>query len=168
MKKILLTLAVLFVAVSAQAQGWAVGGRVGSGLQAVGEYGFENGNYVEARFGMSWLSDWGGLTADFTALYNWNVCTMENWTPSAGDWFFDAGAGVNVGGRENYAYVGAAGCAKLGIKFHSVPIKLSIDWTPSIGVDMAYGGYVLSRNWKNVGFNGMGLANCGVSCVYCF
>ena len=69
MKKILLTLAVLFVAVSAQAQGWAVGGRVGSGLQAVGEYGFENGNYVEARFGMSWLSDWGGLTADFTALY---------------------------------------------------------------------------------------------------
>lgn len=164
MKKILLTLAVLFVAVSAQAQGWAVGGRVGSGLQAVGEYGFENGNYVEARFGMSWLSDTGGLTADFTALYNWNVCTMENWTPSAGDWFFDAGVGVNVGGEAHYAYVGAAGCAKLGIKFHSVPLKLSVDWTPCIGPEMLYGA-----GFKTIAdFNTMGLVNFGISCVYCF
>ena len=44
---------------------------------------------------MQWVA---GLAADFTALHNWNICTMD-WTPSAGDWFFDAGVGLNIGGK---------------------------------------------------------------------
>lgn len=165
MKKILFTLAVLFVAVSASAQGWGVGGRVGSGLQAVGEYKFENGNYIEARFGMGWNSKLYYatlLTADFTALYQWNVCTMD-WTPSAGEWSFDAGVGVNVGGRENWAYCGVAGGAKLGFTFNSIPLKIAVDWTPSFGPKMLYGGGEVAA-----GFNALGIANCGVSCVYYF
>ena len=39
MKKVLLTLAVLFCALNASAQdGWTIGGRVGSGFQAVTSY----------------------------------------------------------------------------------------------------------------------------------
>ena len=162
MKKFFLTLAVLFVAVSASAQGWGVGGRVGSGLQAVGEYKFDSGNYIEARFGMSWLCDLDVITADFTALYQWNVCTMD-WTPSAGEWSFDAGVGVNVGGREHYAYCGVAGGAKLGFQLHSIPLKFAVDWTPSFGPEILYFG-----NDRGADFNVMGIANFGVSCVYYF
>ena len=98
MKKLLLTLAMGLLAWSASAQNWTVGGRIGSGFQAVGQYVFSNDNYVEARFGAYWANAGGTVTADFSVLYNWNVCNMD-WTPSAGRWFFDAGAGINVGGK---------------------------------------------------------------------
>ena len=166
MKKIILTLAGLFVAVSASAQTWGVGGRIGSGLQAVGEYKFENGNYIEARFGMGFVS-YNGLTADFMALYQWNVLNMD-WTPNAGKWSLDAGAGVNVGGRAHYVYTGVAGSVKLGFTFKKSPLKLAADFTPALGVDMTYGDYVLVRNDKKIGFNAKGFANVGVSCVYYF
>ena len=115
MKKLLLTLAMGLLAWSASAQNWTVGGRIGSGFQAVGQYVFSNDNYVEARFGAYWANAGGTVTADFSVLYNWNVCNMD-WTPSAGRWFFDAGAGINVGGKGHYAYVGVAGSAKLGLQ----------------------------------------------------
>ena len=123
MKKLLLTLAMGLLAWSASAQNWTVGGRIGSGFQAVGQYVFSNDNYVEARFGAYWANAGGTVTADFSVLYNWNVCNMD-WTPSAGRWFFDAGAGINVGGKGHYAYVGVAGSAKLGIAFkaHQFPL----------------------------------------------
>jgi hypothetical protein len=153
MKKILLSLAVCFcAAMSAQAQEWTVGGRIGSGLQAVGSYSLSDKTYVEGRIGLGWF---GGIAADVTALHMWNIMTMD-WTPSAGQWFFDAGAGVNGGGGASYGYVGGAGCAKLGIKFNNEPIRLAIDWTPVFGVRSA------------IGFNPWGLANFGISCEYCF
>ena len=161
MKKIILTLAVLFVSVSASAQTWGVGGRVGSGLQAVGEYKFENGNYIEARFGMGWQHN-PLLSADFTALYQWNVLNMD-WTPSAGQWSLDAGAGVNVGGGAHWAYCGVAGGIKLGFTFKNTPIKLAVDWTPSVGPIMAYGPSIFT-----ITYNPYALANCGISCVYYF
>lgn len=162
MKKILLTIAVCFCALTASAQGWGLGARVGSGFQAQGEYTFNNDNYIDARFGMSWCNAGAVLMADFTALYQWNVCKM-NWTPAAGEWFFDAGAGVGVGGRANVVYVGAAASAKLGIKFNKAPIKLAVDWTPLIGPGIVY--------WQGESaatFNEYGLVNFGVSAVYCF
>ena len=172
MKKILLTLAVCFCALSVSAQEWAVGGRFGSGLQAQGEYHFANNNYVEARFGMYYANPGATVMADFTALYNWNICNMD-WTPSAGQWFFDAGCGINVGGREHYAYVGAAGMARLGIKFNGAPVRLAIDWTPAFGAEIAYwssqtvGGYKI-KGGSSSAFNKYGLCNFGISCVYCF
>ena len=162
MKKILLTIAVCFCALTVSAQGWGVGARVGSGFQAQAEYTFNSENYVEGRFGMSWCNGGAALMADFTALYQWNVCKMQ-WTPSAGEWFFDAGVGVGVGGREHYAYVGAAGCAKLGIKFNKAPVKLSLDWTPVVGPQIAY-----YKGASDAAFHEYGLANLGISAVYCF
>ncbi len=163
MKKFILVMAVCLCAtVTASAQSWGVGARLGSGLQVQGEYALSNDNYVEARFGMNWSRPGGELVADFQALYNWNICKMD-WTPSAGEWFFDAGVGVGVGGREYWAYVGVAGQAKLGIKFNDAPVKLAIDWTPVVGPGMLYG-------WGNTytAFNEYGLANLGISAVYCF
>ena len=173
MKKLIFSLDVCLCALTASAQDrWAVGGRFGSGLQAQGEYHFLNDNYLEARFGMYYANPGATVMADFTALYNWNICTMD-WTPSAGEWFFDAGCGINVGGREHYAYIGAAGCAKLGIRFKNAPVRLSLDWTPAFGAEIAYwdsqtiGGYKI-KGGSTSNFNKYGLCNFGLSCVYCF
>ena len=172
MKKLFITMAVVLCAASVSAQDWvnqatdaskwALGARVGSGFQAQAEYRLSSGNYVEGRFGMSWCNGGASLMADFTALYNWNICNMD-WTPGTGEWFFDAGCGLVIGGREHYCYLGAAGQAKLGIKFNNVPLRLSVDWTPYIGPGIGY--------WKNGSssrFNEYGFANFGISCVYCF
>ena len=113
MKKFLLALVAMVMVAGVSAQNWSIGGRVGSGVQVVGQYDLNKKNYLEGRFGAAWL---GGVTADFTALYNWKICTMD-WTPNGGDWFFDAGVGVNVGGASHYAYVGIAGMARLGYNF---------------------------------------------------
>ena len=69
MKKLLLTLAMGLLAWSASAQNWTVGGRIGSGFQAVGQYVFSNDNYVEARFGAYWANAGGTVTADFSVLF---------------------------------------------------------------------------------------------------
>ena len=125
---------------SASAQNWTVGGRIGSGFQAVGQYVFSNDNYVEARFGAYWANAGGTVTADFSVLYNWNVCNMD-WTPSAG----------------------VAGSAKLGIAFKGAPVRLSFDWSPAFGPGIAYwdGG-------SHSEFNERALCNFGITCVYCF
>ena len=176
MKKILLSLvALLCVAtVSAQSkfessvknaaqtvasQKWSAGLRVGSGLQGYAECFYSDKAYVEGRLGMQYVA---GVCADFTLLHNWNVCTMD-WTPSAGKWFFDAGVGVNVGGVPHVATVGVAGCAKLGIKFDSAPVRLAVDITPSIGPIIGYG-----KGWSGASFYYMGLCNVGISAAYCF
>ena len=160
MKKFLLLIVASLFVTGAFAQEWSVGGRVGSGLQAVGQYQYSNKHYVEARFGACWLDN--TVTADFTALHNWKVLTMD-WTPSAGTWFFDAGVGVNVGGRENYAYVGVAGMARLGFTFNNTPLTLSVDYTPVIGP-----GIIYWSGFSAAGFRDIGFANVGISCTYNF
>lgn len=200
MKKLTLLLLAVVFATSAFAQEFSVGLRLGSGVQAVGQYKYNDKCYIEARFGASWLNryvssydiDYGGdsigyngtegfdfmdmttraasvrthydafVTADFTVLHNWRVFTMD-WTPSYGDWFFDAGVGVNVGGKEHFAYVGLAGMARLGFNFPDVPITLSADWTPVVGPNFVYG-----KGWREASYNTLGLANLAVTCTYNF
>lgn len=174
MKKLFLLLVVSFFATGVFAQEWSVGGRVGSGFQAVGQYNRNSYEYVEARFGAYWC---GGVTADFTALYNWRIAEMD-WTPNAGIWFFDAGVGVNTGGASHYAYVGVAGMARLGYKFKKAPISLSIDYTPVIGPEFAYGipsiegdiytGDVYMKNKTFASYYEAGLFNAGITCTFHF
>ena len=141
------------------AQKWSVGLRAGAGAQIDAECFYAGDKYLEGRLGLGVI---GGLGADFTALHNWNCCNWD-WTPSVGQWFFDAGCGLNVGGREHFAYIGVAGQAKLGIKFNNVPIRLAIDWTPSFGPGIAYfGGFSHTEFFK------YGLCNLGLSATYCF
>jgi hypothetical protein len=159
MKKFLLAIFAMLCVAGASAQDWSVGGRLGSGFQAVGTYAYNGSDYLEARFGAAWL---GGVSADFTVLHNWQICTMD-WTPSAGRWFFDAGVGLNVGGAQGYAYVGVAGMARLGIKFNDAPVSLSVDYTPVIGPSISYGG-----GHSSAAFRGLGFANFGITCTYNF
>lgn len=160
MKKFLLAIVAVMCATGVFAQDWSLGGRIGSGFQAVGQYAYNGSDYFEARFGASWIDS--GVTADFTIMHNWNVCTMD-WTPRAGQWFFDAGVGLNVGGREHYAYVGVAGMARLGFTFNSVPLSLALDYTPVIGPGIGYGG-----GYSHAAFRDMGFANVGITCTYNF
>lgn len=164
---ILILILSLGLAAVANAQNIRVGARIGSGFQAQGEYAYNESCYVEGRFGMAWytlgdLVAYGGYTADFTVLHNWNIFKMD-WTPSVGQWFFDAGAGLTIGGRENFANIGVAGCAKLGLEFNNVPLRLALDWTPAFGPEIIYGD-----GWSSAAFNEYGLANLGISLVYCF
>lgn len=160
MKRFLLVIVASLFVTGAFAQEWSLGGRIGSGFQAVGQYTLSNDNYVEARFGACWLDS--AVTADFTALYNWHIVEM-NWTPKAGTWFFDAGVGLNVGGKGHYAYVGVAGMARLGIEFSGAPVSLSLDYTPVIGPGIGYG-----KGYSSASFREMGFANFGVTCTYNF
>ena len=173
MKKFFLILAAAFcVAATASAQGklesaakavasqkWTVGARVGSGFQAQAECFYAADKYVEGRLGMSWVD---GIGADFTILHNWNVCTMD-WTPDAGQWFFDAGVGLNVGGAAHVATLGIAGQAKLGIKFNAAPIRLALDFTPAFGPWIAYYNGSVGAD-----FYTRGICNLGISATYCF
>ena len=177
MKRFILILFAIAITTSAFAQNFSVGARVGSGVEALGQYKLNDKNYIEARIGTSWanppfmtirnvndiLSEHRSyLTADFTALFNWHILDMD-WTPRGGIWFFDAGVGVNVGGRASYLYVGAAGMARLGFTFNNTPITLSVDWTPVFGPAIRFLEYVTEAV-----FNEYGLANVGISATYNF
>lgn len=173
-KKLFLVIVVSMLAIGANAQKWSVGGRVGSGIQAVGMYDYSDKCYIEARFGMSYTNArfdhyWWGvdytlpLSADFTVLHNWNVLEFD-WTPGFGKWSFDAGVGLNVGGGANWAYVGVAGLARLDFTFDKLPLTIGLDWTPKFGPSITYGVY----NKPLCGFNAMGLSDFGVTCTYRF
>ena len=165
MKKIFLVLvAVLCVAsVSAQKTNWAAGLRATYGVQAVGEYFYSSDKYVEARLGL-----FGGACADFTALHQWNCCNWD-WTPSVGKWYLDAGVGLNLGGAAHYVWGGVAGDVKFGIKFNKVPIRLSVDYTPVIGIAGWYGYHDLGDSVvRKVHLHTPGFYNFALSATWHF
>lgn len=171
MKKIFLVMvAVLCVAsVSAQnkvqdavnyvaSQKWSVGLRVNYGAQVVAECFYSDKAYIEGRLGI-----FNGLAADFTVLHNWNCCAWD-WTPSAGQWYLDAGVGGNIGGASHFCYGGVVGTVKFGIKFNKVPIRLAIDYSPSINI----GGDIGKGASRSVGLYTAGFYNGGLSATWCF
>ncbi len=139
------------------AQKWSVGLRATYGVQAVAECFYAGDKYVEGRLG---LGLGYGAGADFTAIHNWNCCNWD-WTPNAGKWFLDAGVGANLGGGAHNLYVGVVGDVKFGIKFNKVPIRLAIDYSPSIGWNFNYHG--AKDNFHTPGFY-----NGAISATYCF
>lgn len=161
------------------AQKWSVGLRVGTGAQLEAECFYSSNAYFEGLLGID-LLNLAHPGVDFTVLHNWNCCTWD-WTPSAGQWFLDAGVGVNVGGHGKGLWCGIAGQAKFGIKFNNVPIRLAVDVTPVVGPWINYGykettevevdGVVTKTEVKHkatAGFRGLGLVNAAISATYCF
>lgn len=150
-------------------QKWAVGLRVGAGIQADAECFYAGDKYFEGRFGLFLATSNYAVAplADFTVLHNWN-CFNWNWTPKVATWYLDAGCGINVGGKAHLAYTGAAGSIKFGMKFKKVPIRLAVDYTPVIGVQIDYGKDYYGNNYSDAYFYGAGLTNFGVSATYCF
>ncbi len=156
-----------------------MGGRIGSGVQAVGQRNFANGNYLELRLGMDWL-DSHGVGVDVSITHNWNVAAMN--LTDEGVWFVDLGVGLDVGGSSatnlgfttRYTWVGVQGVAKFGYSFENVPISLAFDWSPVFGMGISY--WPNDADWGGVGrsknhttkFRGSGMGNFGLSCVYSF
>ena len=190
MKKILLVMvAVLCVAsVSAQSkvkdavnyvasQKWSVGLRVGSGAQVDAECFYSDKAYLEGRLGFGFVNGY----VDFAASHNWNCCAWD-WTPSAGQWYLDAGVGASVAGGAKSFGLGIVGQAKFGIKFNKVPIRLAIDLSPAFGYHRVYATTtettttdengasvtVKTRVPGSGGFWGSGLLNGGLSATWCF
>lgn len=158
MKKLFLAAAFIFAVSAADAQDWAAGLRMGSGIQAVGQRTLNSGNYLEGRLGLGLFYE--NAITDMSLMHVWRMDYM-NWT-ARGEWFFDLGAGAFMGGSQNYFAFGAQGMAKLGYQFDGAPLSLAFDWSPSIGPSMTFGD-------KSTGtFNFRGLANLGLSCVYHF
>ena len=166
MKKLFLALALAFCAATVSAQGWGLGARVGAALQLQGEYTFSQENYIDARLGLNLE---GGMNVDLTLIHQWNVAKMD-WTPSAGTWFVDLGVGANVGMASKYLYAGGIGCAKLGIKFKGAPVKLALDYSPSVGPWIGGKSDADATEGSNThaGIRTEGFFNFGLSCVYCF
>jgi hypothetical protein len=175
-ERIMKKLSVLFIALVASAtvagaQDWGFGVRLGSGFQAVGQRSYSSGNYLEGRLGMGWLHH--GVTADFSLLHVWNVENMD-WTDE-GRWFFDLGAGANLGGASHFFYGGIQGMARLGYRFDHAPVSLSLDWSPSFGPAVVHHHHFddehhdLHIDTHSVAsFNTRGMANFGLSCVFRF
>lgn len=162
MKKLFAIAAACIIAVSASAQSWELGARLGSGFQAQAAYTFKNTNAIEARFGCNWYTI-AETTADFQALYLWNIMDKKN------GWFMQTGVGIGLGGRTSYLFYGAEGCIRVGYKFKGCPIKLALDWSPIFGQERVY---AYDAQWgKEVSasqYFTRGLANVGVSCVFLF
>lgn len=173
MKRLLITLFAITIATSVSAQWtngtfeWSAGIRAGSGIQAVYREG-DSKNYFEARFGAAWINrseihkNKTPITADLTMLYNWKVLKLD-WTPTKGSWYLDTGVGINVGGRERFAYVGLAAMTRLSFSFNEYPITIGIDYTPIIGPSI---NYIKKTRW--VYYNYYSLANFAITCTYRF
>jgi hypothetical protein len=158
MKKLIVLLVVAMASVSvASAQGWGIGGRLGTNLQFVGQKYMYNGNYLELRVGYTPFYD-GSL--DASLLYVWNV---KNWDWTPGNWFLDIGAGANVGFGGKAVFVGAQAMGKFGYTFADIPLSLSVDASPAFGPV-----FRSERNGGNYFDLGRGLFNCAVSAVYKF
>ena len=170
MKRIILLFAAAMLTTTALAQGWSVGVRVGSTVQAVGQYQYNQTNYVEGRIGVSWLSI-GGSSSEIALLHNWRICTME-WSPKAGVWFFDAGVGANVSGHRGLTCCGVMGMARLGVNFKKVPLSLSLDYSPAFGPEIyRIEGYYpdgTPQTTHSAGFRYFGLYNGGFTLTYNF
>jgi hypothetical protein len=151
---------------------------VGAGEQAVAECFYSDKAYIEGRLGLGVVGvKESGLFVDFTAIHNWN-CFAWDWTPSAGQWYLDAGVGASVAGNGAFAAVGVVGQAKFGIKFNKVPIRLAVDFSPAFGYHHTYahevkvegeeGKVVLETKPAHGAFWKTGMLNGGISATYCF
>ena len=148
----------------------AWGFRVDAGFNVVGQYYIDNASYIEGRFGPSMyafvnknlqeigLTSINFITAEFTILYGRKIVI---WDGPGGktEWSFDLGMGSNAGGNSGIAYIGSTLLTKVGLRFKEVPIGISFDYTPSIGVVLLD----LGDTRKTPFFNQYGLMNIGVS-----
>ena len=163
-------------------QKWSVGLRVGTQGQAIAECFYSENAYFQGMLGFDFIGI-KNPAIDATVLHNWNCYTWD-WTPSAGQWFLDAGVGINIGGNGKGFWTGIAGQAKFGIKFNKVPIRLAIDITPVVGPYIDYNRYKATNDaGETVVVNGTnkiyirgkdfdltkgGFFSAAISATYCF
>lgn len=143
MKRIIIIAVLALAATVAYAQPRAIGGRLGSGLEASYQHNAGGSeNFHEANLGLAFI----GLGVDAAYSYNFMIAQPE-WS-AKGQWGFYAGPAANVGysawGALYTAYgtghIGVGG--QIGLEYtFDFPLQLSLDLRPTLGVRFG-SGYV--------------------------
>lgn len=150
MKRLILAAIFCMLATSTFAQNNGLGFRVGSGAELQYERYFNSGSVLKLNAG---LYDYAGNYFG-TVIYDWDCFTWENWTPKAGDWFFNAGLGASFGTWKSDFNVGFLGEVSFGIHFKGAPISLSVDYRPVF--------FLLNNCWND------SFGSAGLSCIFRF
>ena len=150
MKKLILAAVFCMLAATTFAQSNGLGIRAGSGAELQYERYFGSGDVLKVNAG---LFDFDGNFFG-TVIYDWECFNWANWTPSAGNWFFQAGVGGAVGILKDNFNLGVAGDVAFGIHFSGAPITLAVDYRPTV--------FLFNDSW------GDGFGSFGLSCTFRF
>ena len=98
-----------------------------------------NKNFLEVDLG---LSGWGEIGVIVTGVYNF-VLANPTWTPGTWTWYAGPGVTAGVGFTPKvddvnvilpYAIVGITGQMGLSYQFENIPLQLSADIRPTLGL----------------------------------
>lgn len=135
MKKIFLIAALILTSATvAIAQPKAIGARLGWGAEVSYQHTLNEKNFIEADLGLAGFANFG---IQVTGVYNF-VLGQYNWTPGLWTWY--AGPGASIGFVTNAALVGVVGQMGLSYEFDEIPLQLSVDIRPTIGICFGNGG----------------------------
>lgn len=153
MKKIILVVAVMAMAVVAYAQPRAIGVRLGYGAEVSYEHSLGESNMIQLEVG---VPGFAGVEAACT--YNWNnpFGTQIPWNEKGEwNWYLGVGAAAGFWGWGSpYGFVGAAG--RVGVEYRFwFPLELSVDFRPTLG---AFFGKEQAGFYYDVYSGGLGIS----------
>jgi hypothetical protein len=146
MKKSLILAAILAVVsvATAVAQPRAIGANIGWGIDVSYQHSLGEANMIDLSVNIPFFDGIGA-----TATYDWinPFGTAIPWNYAGQwDWYLGVGAGVGIDGFRDMAdakklglayfgwYIGAVGHVGVSYQFDNIPLQLSVDWRPNIGV----------------------------------
>ena len=135
MKKFLFVAILALASVMAYAQPRAIGARLGYGAEVSYQHGFGDANMLEVEVGVP-----GFASLEAAVTYDWidPFGATVPWNEK-GEWHWYMGVGGAVQWSwyyTNAAFIGAAG--RFGIEYDFwFPLQISIDWRPTLGVNLA-------------------------------
>ena len=149
MKRTIITLCIMVIAITASAQPRSAGMRVGpTGIEAAYQHSFKSNQFLECGLGSDWGTNAGGIPGvKATAIYNF-IWARPAWTEK-GKWAIYSGPGATLGyvtdsvhykvGEEVVHYndggfmLGA--CIEVGVEYTFwFPLQLSVDLRPTFGM----------------------------------
>ncbi len=154
MKKVLFSLLFVLCATTAYAQRTphAIGIHFGGSTEDIEyQYHYNQRNFLDITVGFFDFDK--GFAAQ--GIYNYNLKSWSDWTPSLGTWKFWGGYGVGVGIYDSHdntdLFLGPVGCLGFGITFRDVPITLGVDYRPMVALNLGDGCKILDSGFKNLG-----------------
>ncbi len=132
MKKFFIAFAlVMGFACAANAQARSIGARLGYGIEAAYQHALGDNNMISAELG---LGNFNNLSV--AATYDW-LFPITSWSEAGSwNWYLGVGAAANI-----YSGVGLGVAGRAGIEYNfEIPLILSIDYKPVLGVAISNGG----------------------------
>lgn len=145
MKKLLLTLAVVFCTVSAanaQVSGNTIGLRLGYGAELSYQHALSDASRLELNLGLSSLN-FNYLSLNVSGIYQ-TVYAIDG--VQGLNWYWGVGAALGVYSKS--FQVGVLGDLGIEYNFPQIPLSLSLDWRP--GLYFVTGGYGLYFGWEGI------------------